>query len=85
MAIVVVVAPRGAPASIRLREAPSPCLLGNSEGDARPGSRATRRDDLVQSVQWIREHGPRYRRRAALKDGQLVVALAARDDAATCW
>jgi hypothetical protein len=30
MAIVVVVAPRGAPASIRLREAPSPCLLGNT-------------------------------------------------------
>jgi len=58
----------------------------------KPGSRATGRGDLVQNVQWIREHGPRYRRRwVALKDGLLVVdagsytelieALAARDDA----
>lgn len=58
----------------------------------RPGLRATGRDDLVQNVQWIREHGPRYRRRwVALKNGQLVVdagsyrelmsALAARGDA----
>jgi hypothetical protein len=40
----------------------------------KPGARATGRGDLVQNVQWIREHGPRYRRRwVALKDGQLVV------------
>jgi hypothetical protein len=54
MAIVVVVAPRGAPASIRLREAPSPSLLGNTErrGGSPPGASA-----VVRSARRARGFG----------------------------
>lgn len=39
----------------------------------KPGARATGRGDLVLNVQWIREHGPRFRGRwVALRDGRLL-------------